>query len=120
MADSLIFYAQELLIQASGGLAIGFGLNYLFPERGRDVSDNEILKTMVETVFQVTLTGAGALVFIGFLRGRGYDPNTTAIGLVPFWFFLLSAQPKLQSKLAGLLRAGQKKLESLETHAEKK
>lgn len=119
MADNLIFYSQELLTQAAGGLAIGFVLNYLFPERGREVNDTDILKTLVETVFQITLTAAGALVFIGFLRGRGWDPNLTAIGLVPFWFFLLSAQPKLQTKLVGLLSAAQQKIESFETRAKK-
>jgi hypothetical protein len=117
MADTLLFYAKELTTQVTGGLIFGSLLNYMFPDRGSTTTDKMLFKTVLETALQIGLTGAAAIVFIGFLQGRGWDPQSSAIGLSAFWIFLFAGQPKLQAKLTALLDYTATKAEALESDA---
>lgn len=117
--DSLMFYAKELTVQLGGGLALGGFLNFFFPSHSRERIRGNPGKVVVEVLLQTTVSGAAALFFIGFLRGRGIDPQTTAIGLAPFWIYYLGAQHKLTNKTIDLLDYAGSKLEALDPALEK-
>lgn len=103
MTDTVLFYAGELAIQAGGGIAIGSAINYIMPKHADMTSKSNAVKHGLEVVVQFAATAAGAVAFISFLQNRGFDARTNAIGSAAFWFWLLSSQPTLTSKVKGIV-----------------
>ena len=103
MTDTVLFYAGELAVQAGGGIVLGSAINYIMPKHVDMTSKSNAVKHGLEVVVQFAATAAGAVAFISFLQNRGFDARTNAIGSAPFWFWLLSSQPTLTSKVKGIV-----------------
>jgi hypothetical protein len=82
------------------------------------VSKNPV-KVFLEVLLQTLAAGASSLAFIEFLRGRGVDPQTTMVGLAPFWIYFLGAQPKMTRKTAALIDYVWAKVESVDPSIQK-
>lgn len=114
MTDTFTFFAKELTVQMAGGVAMGSAINFFFPSHSPEKINKNPVKTFLEVLIQTLAAGAASLFFIEFLRGRGIDPQTTLVGLAPFWIYFLGAQPKMTRKTAGLIDYVWNKVETLD------
>ena len=114
MTESIVFYAKELSIQMGGGIAVGSAVNAFFPQHSKERTMNAPAKVLFEVLTQALVAGGVSVFFISFLRGRGFDPQTTAIGLSPFWIYFIGSQSKMTRKTSALIEYAKAKLESVD------